>query len=140
MQEMLSQVNTKHNRPPSGAAWAADASGETAPLDFEQLCRRCMGRLDLAERLLASFERRFPLELVEIESCLAEGDLPRLVQLAHRLKGASANISAPRLHALMQRLEDAACGESPDAAAGLLTQLQSEWEKFNQYKGSARLS
>lgn len=99
-----------------------------------------MGRLDLAERLLASFERRFPIELVEIESSLASGDIPRLMQLAHQLKGASANISAPRIQALMQQLENAARAEALDAAADLLTQLQAEWENFTQYKGSACFS
>lgn len=116
---------------------SASSNGELAPLDFEQLCRRCMGRLDLAERLLASFEKRFPLELIEIENCLAEGDVPRLLQLTHQLKGASANISAPRLQKLMQRMESAARGGQLDAVSEMLSQLQFEWEQFTQYRGSA---
>ena len=115
-------------------------SGETAPLDLAQLQRRCMGRLDLVERLLASFERRFPLELVEMEQCLAQQDIPRLVQLSHQLKGASANIAAPRLNALMQQMEAAARDGQTAAAVDLLTRLQGEWEQFTEYRGSARLS
>lgn len=115
------------------------ATREPAPLDLEQLQQRCLGRMDLVERLLASFERRFPLELVEMENCLATNDIPRLVQLSHQLKGASANIAAPRLHVLMQQMEEAARAGESGAAADLLARLQGEWEQFMEYRGSARL-
>lgn len=139
MDTVVIEVEAKH-RAASNRSQFFGGTGETAPLDFDQLCRRCMGRLDLAERLLASFERRFPLELVEIQNALATGDTVRLAQLAHQLKGASANISAPAIQALMQKMEDAARAGEPAAAADLLARLQCEWEKFTEYRGSARLS
>ena len=124
----------------SPQSFSAAEARQIAPLDLEQLRRRCLDRLDLVERLLNSFERRFPLELAEIEHCLATEDVPRLIQLAHRLKGASANISAPKLHSLMQKMEQAARDGQLDAVAQWLGQLQSEWEEFAQYKGSVCLS
>src|SRR5205085_12588475 len=83
------------------------AAGDNPPLNFDQLVMRCMGRLELAQRLLASFERRFPLELSQIEQSLETGDLPTFVRQAHQLKGASANVSAPGLHAILKRIEEA---------------------------------
>jgi HPt (histidine-containing phosphotransfer) domain-containing protein len=115
-------------------------ANEPLPFDLDQLRRRCMGRLDLIERLLSSFDKRFPLALVELESCLASGEAERFVQLAHQLKGASANISAARLQGLLQKMEDAARAGKIAAARESLTQLQSEWETFTEYKGSACLS
>jgi HPt (histidine-containing phosphotransfer) domain-containing protein len=115
---------------------SADAGGSSPPLDLAQLEHRCMGRLDLVERLLASFERRFPEELLQIEQSLAEEDAPRLTQLAHQLKGASANVAAPLLAGWMQRLERAAQAGCWDEAGECLSQLQSEWERFTEYRGS----
>lgn len=54
----------------------ADA-GSTLPLDLGRLLRRCMGRVELAERLLASFQR-MPIEVAQIQECLAASDLVRL--------------------------------------------------------------
>ena len=109
------------------------------PLDLEQLRRRCMGRLDLVDRLLASFESRFPVELLEIEQSLAAEDMPRLLQLVHQLKGASANISAPGLHRIIQSMEAAARANQLTTVADQLSQLQSEWERFTEFKGSVAL-
>lgn len=118
-----------------GSFAPADAR-DLAPLDLEQLRRRCMGSLDLVERLLASFERRFPPALLKIELYLSANDAPRLIQLAHQLKGAAANISALALHHLLQQMEVAAGEEELAAAAVWLSQLQCEWERFTHYKGS----
>ena len=81
MQLLLRQLE---NRP------VDDDSCRPVPLDLAQLQRRCMGKIELVERLLASFERRFPLELVELGQALAEGNVARVGQLAHQLKGAAA--------------------------------------------------
>ena len=131
-------------RPASSACSTASslprARTEAAPpLDLEQLRRRCMGRLDLVDRLLASFESRFPIELLEIEQSLAAEDMPRLLQLVHQLKGASANISAPGLNHIIQSMEAAARANQLATVADHLTQLQSEWERFTEFKASVAL-
>lgn len=110
--------------------------GDNPPLNFDQLVMRCMGRLELAQRLLASFERRFPIELSQIEQCLETGDLPAFVRQTHQLKGASANVSAPGLHAILKRIEDAGRVEQLDEIAAGLTDLRGAWNEFQLYKAA----
>jgi HPt (histidine-containing phosphotransfer) domain-containing protein len=113
-----------------------DAVNANPPLNFDQLVMRCMGRLELAQRLLASFERRFPLELSQIEQSLETGDLPAFVRQAHQLKGASANVSAPGLHAILKRIEEAGRVEQLDRIAAGLAELRGAWNEFQQYKSN----
>ncbi|HEX3722054.1 MAG TPA: Hpt domain-containing protein, partial [Nitrolancea sp.] len=81
---------------------------ELVAFDREELLHRCMGSLELAERLLNRFEQRFPLEMGEIETSWKAGDASTLARITHRLKGAAANIAAPSLRVALQTVEDGA--------------------------------
>lgn len=106
------------------------------PLDYAQLVRRCMGKVELADRLLNSFEQRFPLELAEIESCLTAGDVVRLTRLMHQLKGTVANVSANVLHTIVSHLEEVArAGRFADVETGL-AEVRSAWVEFKNYKSA----
>jgi HPt (histidine-containing phosphotransfer) domain-containing protein len=89
-----------------------------------------MGRLDLAERLLANFELRFPKEIEQLEQYLADQNAPRVALLAHQLKGASANMSAPFLEQLLHEIEELARGNSLTDIQEKMCQLQIEWQRF----------
>ena len=118
-----------------------DVANENAPLNFDQLVVRCMGRLELAERLLASFERRFPhSEVSQIEQSLEAGDMQAFVRLTHQLKGASANVSAPMLHSILKRIEEAGRVEQLEAIAAGLAELRGAWSEFQQYKSATCVS
>jgi len=107
------------------------ANTQTANLfDLQQLVRRCMGRIELAERLLASFESRFPVDLSKIEACLAADDTAGLARLVHQLKGAAANVSAPDLYAILSRMELAVRDEHCDAAQNCLEEVQGVWDRY----------
>lgn len=66
---MTVQPSVGANHPPPVVAtpprhWAdpvSEAESGELPLNYGQLVRRCMGRIELAERLLASFCQRFPV-------------------------------------------------------------------------------
>lgn len=116
----------------------AGASGspepQQIPFELDDLTQRCLGSLALVERLLASFEQRFPLELCEISRNLEAGDVPGLVRSAHQLKGAAANMSAPMLRSILERVEHAARAQQLAPIAGYLAELEAEWERFCQYR------
>jgi HPt (histidine-containing phosphotransfer) domain-containing protein len=137
LQGELSAGCASHSVTPSVSASksvARNAVNEIAPLNFDQLVVRCMGRLELAERLLASFERRFPIEVSQIEKSLESGDLSAFVRLTHQLKGASANVSAPTLHSILKRIEEAGRVEQLEQIAAGLADLRGAWNEFQQYK------
>jgi HPt (histidine-containing phosphotransfer) domain-containing protein len=113
---------------------SGDDSADHAPLNFEDLQRRCMGRIEFAERLLASFEKRFPAELLEIAQCLADEDVPRLARLAHQLNGTTANICAPALQQIMQKIEATVKSGQLAETRRWLARLEVEWERFTDYR------
>jgi two-component system, sensor histidine kinase and response regulator len=103
------------------------------PLDRRQLINRCLGRIELAERLIASFQTRFPNEAGQIERALAEGDEPNLVRLIHQLKGAAANVSAPALHALLTTMEHSARNGDRPAVVESMSGLYRAWDQFQLF-------
>ncbi len=92
-----------------------------------------MGRIELAERLLASFHDRFPKEADDIRRCRSEGDLARLARLVHQLKGTTANVSAPALHAAARALEAAVLENRLNEFDGYLVRLDAVWQEFREF-------
>jgi HPt (histidine-containing phosphotransfer) domain-containing protein len=120
------------------SAASADASeaatGDNRPLDWELLVRRCLGRIDLAERLLKSFESRFPAELAQIEECLGNGNPADLARLVHQVKGAAANVSAMDLYHLMSQLELAVRADQRDAARAYVAEAHHAWDRYLEFQ------
>jgi HPt (histidine-containing phosphotransfer) domain-containing protein len=114
-----------------------DSTSVNKPLDWDLLVRRCLGRLDLAERLLKSFESRFPEDLERIEDCLGSGDPVELARLVHQLKGSAANISAPDLYDIMSRLELAVRAEQRDAAWACVAEAHQAWDRYLEFQCSS---
>lgn len=109
---------------------------ELAPLDIEELFDRCMRKLELAERLLASFEQRFVAEMSVLEQSLAAGDKEQMVRVAHALKGASANMSARPLQQIAAHIEDLGRANRLEEIPAGLAELRREWNRFAQYRRS----
>lgn len=118
----------------SGAKSRGSSMNTDNPFDVQQLVRRCMGRIELAERLLASYESRFPDDLFKVEACLAANDLAGLARLVHQMKGAAANISAPSLYSILSRMEQAVRDEQLDVVGDCLEEIQEVWERYLQSK------
>ncbi len=106
------------------------------PFDRQQLLDRCLGNLAFAERLLASFERRFVEDVANIEQSLATRDTAELVRVAHQLKGASANMSAPRLQRVAAEIENHGRADRLESIAEQLIVLRQEWEYFARHRAS----
>ena len=95
-----------------------------------------MGNLAFAERLLASFDKRFVADVAQIEQNLAARNTAELVRVAHQLKGASANMSAPRLQRVAAEIEQHGRADRLDAIPEQLALLRQEWDYFNQHRAS----
>ena len=90
-----------------------------------------MGKLDFAQRLLSRFESRLDDDLEELEQQVGSGDLLGIARVAHRIKGASANIAAPRLKAQSADIEDLARSHQLDDLAACLEQIREEQAQFS---------
>lgn len=107
-------------------------SASCEPLDFAELVSRCMGSQELAERILSRFEQSFGDDLTQLLEAVDACDRERVASIAHRLKGASANVSAPGLTDITGRLEHLGRSASPDEMGKCMSELQSEWNRFQQ--------
>ena len=86
-------------------------------IDLEGLKARCLGNLNLVERVLAKFTTQLDTDLDALEQALLDGDTESAALVAHRIKGMSANVEAPHLFQSAMKLEqlakDACVGEWP---------------------------
>jgi len=101
-----------------------------AVVDFESLLKRCLGNRDLPKKLLAKFHARLPEELSQIASAVTAGDSALVASLAHRLKGAAANLSAEPLREVAAELEALGRGGDLEDAEAWVAQLESEGGRF----------
>jgi signal transduction histidine kinase/CheY-like chemotaxis protein len=110
---------------------SADASNDRLPVvDFESLLKRCLNNRDLPKKLLTKFHARLPQELNQITEAVAARDSAQISALAHRLKGAAANLSAEPMREAAAALE--AIGRSGDLteADAWLARLNQEGTRF----------
>jgi HPt (histidine-containing phosphotransfer) domain-containing protein len=85
------------------------------PVDVKDFLGRCLGRLDLAERILQKFQTALESDVKLLEEAVLATNADEIAHLAHRIKGASLAVSARELtdsaksievSATARRLED----------------------------------
>ncbi|NQT40303.1 MAG: Hpt domain-containing protein [Planctomycetes bacterium] len=107
-----------------------DQAQAATVLDIEDLMTRCLGNIEFAGRVLAKFQESGDEHLAELEQAVASQDTEAVAQLAHRLKGASANAAAPGLCARAAEIESAARQRSLREIPARLENLRHEWSRF----------
>jgi signal transduction histidine kinase/CheY-like chemotaxis protein len=85
----------------------AEAAGDEQPviLDYPSLLERCMGKRDLAEKLIKMFLEHTQDELQKLESALLTNDTAAIAATAHSVKGAAGSVSALTIWETSARLE-----------------------------------
>jgi HPt (histidine-containing phosphotransfer) domain-containing protein len=98
--------------------------------DYASFIDRCMGSLELAERLVHRFQDVFWTDLAKLEQALDTQDADKMAQVAHHLKGSSANMSAPRIRQCAAEVEQLGrAGQLADMPIRL-QRLRAEWPGF----------
>ncbi len=78
------------------------------PIDLDELTSRCMGRLELVDRVLTRFQQSLDRELEELEDAVLRDDREGVARTAHRIKGTSVTVAAHGLHRCAERLQQSA--------------------------------
>ena len=99
-------------------------------LDLDKLLHRCMGNMDLVQRVLAKFQHRLPAELAELEQAFADNNAEHVARVAHRVKGTAANISAEELHRTAATITELSRAGRLVELGKYLTQLRSDWQRY----------
>ena len=109
-----SPMSTARSAQPAGGAavplWedAAELDPSEPPLRFDQLCRRVLDDREMALDLLTQTGARMDRDVAEMRQAVEDGKVDVARQLAHKLKGVAANLSAEPLRGACSRLEHAA--------------------------------
>lgn len=101
-------------------------------LDMDELVERCLGNLEFAERVLARFQQGFVGDLAELEEAVAAQDAAKVARLAHRLKGAAANVAAHGIRDRARAIESLARQPALDEVPQHLSALRAQWVRFSE--------
>jgi HPt (histidine-containing phosphotransfer) domain-containing protein len=107
---------------------AATAQPEAGmpPVDYQCLLQRCLNKPELAARLLRKLLEQAGHDVAAITTAAQQNDAAGLAAVAHRLKGASANVAAEPMRRLAATLEELGRRGDLAAVSHLLPQLKSE--------------
>lgn len=99
-------------------------------LNLNELVDRCLGNLQFVERLLEQFENLLDRDVSTITQAAGARDLDTVCQIAHRIKGASANVAAPALVKVAAEIEGAAKDADLETIWSRLPVLTAERDRF----------
>jgi len=91
---------------------------------------RCMGNIDLVQRVLEKFQQQIPADVADLEKALELGDAERLARIAHRVKGSSATMSAEGLAQAAAEIENASREGRMTDVPVCIERLRDEWRKL----------
>jgi HPt (histidine-containing phosphotransfer) domain-containing protein len=105
---------------------------ESSPIDVQELLDRCMGNINLAERVLAKLQSRFAEDMIEFERALTEKNGTLLTSIAHRLKGAASNVAAHDLQMCAAKIEESGRKGQMEDLPAQLDILRNQWSRLNE--------
>jgi HPt (histidine-containing phosphotransfer) domain-containing protein len=105
------------------------------PLDIDELSERCLGRLDLVDKVLGRFHQAMDQELEQLEQALRAADVKMIAGIAHRIKGTSLTVAAHALKDCAQQLEIAVQSDCRAGVESGVAVLREEWVRLNEMLG-----
>ena len=96
-----------------------------APIDFAALLEMLGGDQQIVASVLSKFVGELTSDVAASEHASADSDAEALRQIAHRIKGTSANMHAPMLSAAARELEQA-CTEANASLMTIKQQVMSD--------------
>ncbi|HDR46616.1 MAG TPA: response regulator, partial [Geoalkalibacter subterraneus] len=87
------------------------------------------------QEMITLFESDFPAKLAHMKQALGSDNLRNLIQIAHALKGAAANLEARRIGRIARYIEQSAADRDHGKIKNLLNELSLEFERFTTEAG-----
>jgi HPt (histidine-containing phosphotransfer) domain-containing protein len=103
---------------------------ESSVMDFEALKARCLGNLNLVERVLSKFATQLDSDVDALEQAYRSGDTETFALVAHRIKGMSANVEARSLYDSAVAAERAARANDNDELPTQIERIQRDRDQL----------
>lgn len=94
------------------------------------LLARCVGRVDLVQRVLTAFVEQMNSDIPAMSDAANSGDAEETRKLAHRIKGASANVEAESIRSGAAEVEAIASENQLDDAKPLIAKMKTNWQEY----------
>jgi PAS domain S-box-containing protein len=104
----------------------APAPVEPGLIDLALLGEISGGNPQIQQEILADFHRMNEQDAVSLRQAVVENDFKRVMQFAHRIKGANLMLGAARLAAACERLESAGAAGQSGALQAAMTLFEAE--------------
>ena len=117
-----------------------DALLPDIPVDMNDLLGRCLGRLDIVERILQTFHRTIRADLEKLEAAVRASDAEEIAHIAHRMKGASLSIAAHELQWCAERIETSAATRQLENIETHFSRLKQECARFDNLSSNTLAS
>ena len=104
-------------------------SSDRLPFTMTTVLEQCGGSKSTAVLVLEEFLQQVPVDIGEMESGLANGDLLTASKAAHRLKGTAGVLGATQLHPLCANMELTCKSGDGAQAAEIFAELKAEAQK-----------
>ena len=98
--------------------------------DYADFLERIDGDVDLLKEVIEIALEDTPRLLADLFAAIRRGDADAVERAAHTLKGATANISAKRLHALSQQVQQAVKNEGVDSLEPWIGRFAENYDKL----------
>lgn len=96
----------------------------------EELLARCVGRVDLVKRVIGAFVEQLDEDIPQLIGTVEQGDAADAKKLAHRIKGAAANVAADPLRDAAAQVEELAANQEIAEAETYVAELKTGWEVY----------
>jgi CheY-like chemotaxis protein/HPt (histidine-containing phosphotransfer) domain-containing protein len=91
-----------------------------------------MGSESLARRVIRGFVSDMPRQIALLAQAVSDGDVPRVVLLAHSIKGAAASVSGEEMREASRKIELHGRDENLTASPEALRELSSSFERARE--------
>jgi len=98
--------------------------------DYEAISKRLMDDKVLIQEVVEVFLEDMPKQIKQLDMLVLEGDIEKITALAHKIKGASANVGGMQLSTLALDIEAAGKADNPALVRKKTTVLTECFEKL----------
>ncbi len=112
---------------------APQAAGDSPPVNFQSLRRRCMGNKKLAAKALETFAATIESYVQELSKSLQSGNTKSAGDTAHKIKGAAGNVSADAVCRVAGELEKLSKNDEIAQSQSALSELEREVARVREF-------